>query len=519
MRHLKPLIYISMLASAGFASAYPQFPRPYLGEEETGAGVNSTVLTPDSLRADSLRSASLLDMMSEEFPDLDGDIYVTPVNKTFFPRVFSGYRHLAHNPRYTSFPDAGVATEVAHDIWIEKPARELRDSLLTLRFETEESLSEDTDAPILPPELPVTSDVPSREELSVAFGSVTPDWLRRSLDAYRFQEDFIYAQMIDDPSLIQYAYWDLPVPPRLPEEDFSFTGYLKRLNLPALHPTEKLPVHANGGRINWIHQFNIALQLSQAYVSGNWYQGGTSHLAFFGTLLWDVQLNQVYYPKAMFQSTLSYKLAANSTPDDEYHRYNIAQDLFQWNLKTGYKAWYNWYYSLTMQFKTQFFNSYPANSPTRSASFLSPGEYNVGVGMTYSKQNAKKTLTFSASIAPISYNLKTCLDRNIDPTQFGIKTGHRWINEIGSNAEVNFVAQLWGNTTYTTRLFLFTDYSTLQTDWENTINFQFSRIFSTQIYAHLRYDTSADSSIDHNWGKLMLKEILSVGISYTFSTK
>ena len=94
-----------------------------------------------------------------------------------------------------------------------------------------------------------------------------------------------------------------------------------------------------------------------------------------------------------------------------------------------------------------------------------------------------------------------------------------WLNEIGSNAELNFYAKLWGNTTYTTRLFIFSDYKMLQTDWENTLNFQFSRLFSTQIYAHLRYDTSADSSISHEWKKLMLKEILSVGISYTFSTK
>lgn len=456
-------------------------------------------------------------------PDLSGEIYTVPVNKTFFPRVFSGYRHIGREPRYTVFPDPEIARETMRHVWCDimeviPPAdshelAERNDSTATNGLCLYPDSTATTGLPVN--EL---ANLPDRDELTVAFGSVTPDWLKRSLEAYRFQEDFIYGMMIENPSLIEYAYWDLPVPPRLPEEDHSFLGYLRRLDLPEVK-TDNLPVHANGGRINWLHTFNIGLQLSQSYVSGNWYQGGTSHLAFFGNFLWDVLLNSVYYPKLMFQSTVSYKLAINSTPDDQYHKYNVSQDLFQYNLKMGYKAVYNWYYSFLMQFKTQFLHNYPANSMTRTASFMSPGELNLGLGMTYSKENKAKTLRFSASISPISYNFKTCIDDMVDRAQFGIKPGRKTLNEIGSNAEVNFMAKLWGNTTYTTRLFIFSDYKTFQTDWENTLNFQFTRVFSTQIYAHLRYDTSADASIDRKWKKLMLKEILSVGISYSFSTK
>ncbi|MDE6006463.1 MAG: DUF3078 domain-containing protein [Muribaculaceae bacterium] len=454
-----------------------------------------------------------------ELPDLTGEFEyevqeITPVNKTFFPRVFTGYRNLRHPQRFTSFPDQSVAAQVARELSLPQ------DTLVNPEDITDlESMDIVPTDSIIMPDLNPDVTESSMEELTILSGTFTPDWLRRSLDTYRFQEDFIYSMMIENPGLIQYAYWDLPEPPRLPEEDFSFKGYLKRLNLPELPKTAQLPVHANGGRINWLHTLNISLQLSQAYLSGNWYQGGTSHLSFLGGFLWDVQLNQAYYPNAMFQSTVSYKLAINSTPDDQYHRYNVSQDLFQYNMKAGYKALRNWYYSMTMQFKTQFLNSYPTNSPDRSASFLSPGEFNVGLGMTYTKQNEKKTMTFSASIAPVSYNLKTCIDPLVDHLQFGIEQNRKWLNEIGSNAEVNFKVTFWGNTTYITRLFIFSDYKDLQTDWENTLNFQFSKLFSTQIYAHLRYDTSADPSLSPRWGKFMLKEILSVGISYNFSTK
>lgn len=421
-----------------------------------------------------------------ERPDLGGQIYPTAINKSLTPRVFTGYRHLKQ-------PDF---------------SRSVTDEVTFLRLYREENEPDS-----------VSTDVIEREDLPVAFGSATPTWLRRALDNYRFQEDFTYSQMIDDPSLIEYAYWELPTPPRLPEEDYSFLGYLRRLDLPKAPKTNRLDVKSTGERINWLHIFNIGLQLSQAYVSDNWYQGGTSYLAFLGNFMWDVQLNSVYHPNMIFQSTLSYKLAINSTPDDQYHNYSVSQDLFQYNLKAGYKAVHNWYYSLTTQFKTQLLHSYPSNSEVRKASFLSPGELNIGLGMTYSKENSAKTLKLSASIAPISYNLKTCIDKQIDVSEFGIKPNHKVLNEIGSNAEINFYARMWTNASYTTRLFLFTDYKAFQGDWENTFNFQFSRFFSTQIYAHLRYDTSIDSSISKGWKKLMLKEILSFGLSYTFSTK
>lgn len=430
--------------------------------------------------------------------NVSGEEYSTPVNKIFMPWVLKGYRHVSTRPRSVKFMDPSIVREVVNEIW--RP-EEKTDNMI---------VSESPDTII---------NVPSKEDLPIAFGSVIPSWLTNSARAYKWQDDFMYKTMVKNPNTISYAYWDLPERPVLPEEDTSFIGYLNRLNIPKMEPEPELPIDNEIEHINWLHEFNLALQLSQSYISGNWYQGGTSFLAFFGNFLWDVQLNQVFHPNTMFKSTVSYKLAINSTPDDQYHKYQVSQDLFQYNLKAGYKAYQHWYYSFVMQFKTQFLHSYPTDSPVRSASFLSPGELNLGIGMTYSKENAKKTIKFSATISPLSYNLVTCIDKHIDASQFGLTAGHRTLNEIGSNAEVNFQAKFWGNTTYTTRMFFFTDYKSVTTDWENTLNFQFSKLFSTQIYAHLRYDTKADPSISSKWGKLMLKEILSVGLSYSFTTK
>lgn len=50
-----------------------------------------------------------------------------------------------------------------------------------------------------------------------------------------------------------------------------------------------------------------------------------------------------------------------------------------------------------MQFKTPLLNNYRVNTEDLTAAFLSPGELNLGLGMTYSYENPKKTLTFHRS--------------------------------------------------------------------------------------------------------------------------
>lgn len=347
-----------------------------------------------------------------------------------------------------------------------------------------------------------------------------PQWLENGIRAFKTQGHLKHSMMVKDPTLIEYAYWSLPVPPSLPKEDHGFKGFLNRTFIPGgVDVKDAVIPDFEIAKKHWLHVVNGALQFSQAFVSKNWYQGGNNYLSLLINFLWDVQLNPVYHPNMLFQSTLSYKLGLNSTKDDEYHKYSISQDIFQYNLKFGYKAKRNWYYSITAQFKTQLLNNYASNSMTRIASFLTPSDLTLGLGMTYSKQNAKKTMQFNASIAPLSYNLKTAIDPLVDHTLFNIPQTAKTSSEIGSNAEVTFNWQIGPMVNYKTRFFLFTDYSYAMGDWENTLNFQFTKFFSTQLYVNLRYDSSADKTIDPGWHKFMLKEILSVGLSYTFSTK
>ncbi len=326
--------------------------------------------------------------------------------------------------------------------------------------------------------------------------------------------------MIANPSQVKYNSLWLPEPPkefRAVIDPSKNKIIIKEIKIDKANLIDEVG-SVEIDRRNWLRDFRGSLQFSQAYISPNWYQGGNNNLNMILNLIYDVKLNPAFHPNLLFESTFQYKLGMNDAPDDELRDYSISEDLLQITSKFGVKAAKHWFYSVNGMFKTQIFNSYKTNTYDLKAAFLSPAELNLGVGMTYEYANKKKTLSFNASISPLSYNLKTCTNDLMDVTAYGIKSGRTSVSQYGSSGEAKLTWKIAHNLTYTSRLFVFTDYDGLQGDWENTFNFQFNRYLSTQIFVHGRYDSQTPRQADNRWHKWQLKEILSFGISYRFST-
>ncbi len=330
---------------------------------------------------------------------------------------------------------------------------------------------------------------------------------------------FMQQWMLENPELVRYNAATMERPPRqfvMTVDPSTAKITVEEFDSSVKSLKEAGQVEANLDRINWLHTFDGSVQFSQAYLSPNWYQGGNSNLNAIANIFYNVKLNPAFHPNLIFETTVSYKLGANNAPDDSVHQYNISDDLLQINSKFGVRAARRWFYSVNVQFKTQLLNNYKKNSDELAAAFMSPGELNIGLGMTYAYQNPKKTLDFNASIAPGSYNLKTCTNRRIDPTQFGIDAGKTYVNQYGSSAELTLKWKMAYNIEYFSRLFLFTNYEYMQGDWENTITFNISRFLTTRVYAHLRYDSGAQPVENSRWHHWQLKEILSIGFAYKF---
>lgn len=324
---------------------------------------------------------------------------------------------------------------------------------------------------------------------------------------------------VDYPWLVRYNQAQLPEVPKIYKayvDPVSSKIKVEEVVVKGSDVAGDLAVNVDKKR--WIHSFDASLQFSQAYISPNWYQGGNNNLNMIGQLIYNVKLNQKFYPKYLFEATVQYKLGFNNAPDDSIHAVNITEDLFQINATMGLKAARRWFYSANVMFKTQLLNSYPTNSRNLRSAFMSPGELNVGVGMTYNYTSNNKRVAFGASISPLSWNLKTCVNSRMDETLYDIPAGRKLKNKIGSSGECTLSWKVAYNIVYNTRLFAFTDYDYAYADWEHTIDFNINRFLTTRLYLHMRYDTSTPKVEGSSWHKFQFKEIFSLGFAYHFGT-
>lgn len=341
-------------------------------------------------------------------------------------------------------------------------------------------------------------------------------WTEEAAARSRFEEGLLQRFMLDNPQLVRYNLASLPEAPKKYIAKVDPKKYTIEITEVLLETPDKLEVDIR--RRHWIRSFKSTLQFSQGYVSPNWYQGGTNSLNLLADIYYNVKLNPAFHPNLLFESTFQYKLGLNNAPDDSLRNYAVTEDLLQINSTFGYKAARRWYYSVQGQFRTQIVNSYVKNKKQLASALLSPAELNVGLGMTYNYANKKKTFTFDTSISPLTYTLKICdkPDSQIKHSNYGIDADKHTASKFGSSIEGKIKWQICRNILLQSRIYAFTDYDYIQADWENTLTMDINRYLTTQIYAHLRYDTTTPRTED--WHKLQVKEILSFGVTYRFSS-
>lgn len=315
------------------------------------------------------------------------------------------------------------------------------------------------------------------------------------------------------PELVRYSKCDMPDVP-VPT---LVTRSMSKNRVSAIKPKD-MP---DGKELNlasppkpklWKHNFSSSVQVSQAYISENWYQGGESNFNIISDQLFSTSFDNKR--KLIFTASVQWKLGVNTSPSDTCHAYKVNEDLFQVNSKFGIKAIKDWYYTVSLVFKTQFFNSYPANSNDKTASLLSPGELNLGVGMSYNKKIEERKFETSIMLSPLSYNLKFSLDKEIAALS-GIPDEKLFQNQVGSSVEATFKWEFYPNLSWTARVFYFTNYKYAQSDIETGMDIAFNRYFSTKIYLHARYDDSIEKNKHGNY--FQFKELLSFGFNYKFN--
>ncbi|MCD8260744.1 MAG: DUF3078 domain-containing protein [Bacteroides sp.] len=258
----------------------------------------------------------------------------------------------------------------------------------------------------------------------------------------------------------------------------------------------------------WIRNGEFSIQMSQNYISDNWYNGGESNNAFTSYLKLTANYNDK--KKVQFDNMLEMKLGFNTSPSDTVHKFLVNYDLFRITSKLGIQAASHWYYTLSGEFNTQLFNSYKANDQTLVSAIFAPANLLLAIGIDYKLKNDK--IDLSVILSPGAYNVRYVGNSKVNETNFGLKEGRKFLHDIGSKFQTTLTWKIIPSIKYETRIYYFTNYEKIETEWENTFDFELNKYLSTKLFVHTRfYD---DIARKEGQSRIEVKELLSFGISY-----
>ena len=260
---------------------------------------------------------------------------------------------------------------------------------------------------------------------------------------------------------------------------------------------------------HWRKELTTMVQLTQNYVSQNWYAGGNSNFAVLSILQGTVRYDN--HKNLTWENSLEWRMGFNTVTGDSLRKVNANDDLFRLYTKLGVKAFGKFSYSLSAEFQTQFFNTWKENQLTLKTGPLTPVRLNVSLGLDY-----KPVKGLSIVFAPLTYKLIYANDTShVASTAFGIDEGKNVLNDVGSSIRVDWTWKPVREIALDSKLYFYTNYHRVEIDWEIVCNFIINRFFSARLMLHPRYDNTAIPE-DGKRAKMQFKEMLSVGFAHKF---
>lgn len=260
----------------------------------------------------------------------------------------------------------------------------------------------------------------------------------------------------------------------------------------------------------WRKEANVSLQVTQNYATENWQQGGVN--AF--SLLWSAKAFAHYKKDNIsWQNDAEWRVGLSTVSGDTIHKMNTTDDVFKIYSKLGYQVHKKWYVTVYADFRTNLFPSFQKNSDKMNTTFLTPIRYSMGAGVDY-----KPIKGLSINLSPATYKLvyaNISDPERIAVTDYGIESGKKMLNEIGSSLRVEWKWKPLREIELETKFYFFTNYKQIETELEVNIDFIINRYLSAKLMVHPRYDGTIENVTDKK-EQIQFKELISVGFAHTF---
>ncbi|MEZ4840186.1 MAG: DUF3078 domain-containing protein [Flavobacteriaceae bacterium] len=360
-------------------------------------------------------------------------------------------------------------------------------------------------------------------------------------DSLRIKLDSLLLPFYDityDPSVKDYAYtpkYRMTIRPikedtiyvPIPKRNGEYIRGKRRLRIdpievlnPITRATIKTQKYADDP-VWWKNKNSIGLDISEATFL-NWNAGGNNSISGL------VKVNLVRNYKKLhllWNNEIFLRYGLNQQQDKGLRK---TDDKFQVNSTFGYRkdTISNWFYSVKLNFNTQFTNgySYPDTS-TPISRFFAPAYLFLGAGTHYELKNQK----FSLYLSPITLKSTFVNDKALsDEGAFGVEKGERSRHEFGTLIQTEWDKVMGKNVVMTNKLSLYSDYlnkfGNIDINWELHFNFAINKHFKANLGGYLLYDDDIkfkedkdnDGVLETSGARVQLKQLLGIGVQFVF---
>lgn len=258
----------------------------------------------------------------------------------------------------------------------------------------------------------------------------------------------------------------------------------------------------------WRKEATTMVQISQNYVTDNWYQGGNSSFSMIANARGQIGY---YGDKFTWENTGEWREGFSTVHGDSLRKVNTTDDLLRLTSKAGYRVHSQVNVSLMGDFEMHFCPIFETNTNKLKSGFASPIRFNLSLGVDY-----KPVQGLSVMFSPIAYKLVHVNDTvRMKQTDFGVEIGHKTLNDVGSSIRLEYVWKPVREIELESKFYMYTNYKMVELDLEVNCDFIINRFISARVILHPRYESNVIREGDEH-AKIQFKELISIGFAHKF---